>query len=196
MNRTKIVWSLAIIGSSLMALVATASATTVTAPAGTPFTGTYQAASEGHVKFHNPVALIECGSAVDGHLSSHGAAVTASGPITSLSFTGCTGGWTYTVNSPGTLEVHRIAGTSNATLTSSGTTLTAFHHTLGFNCRYVTNNTTIGTITSAPSNTGHATLDVSAQIPFHNGSPFCGSGTTAWTGLYKFTTPTGLTFDD
>jgi hypothetical protein len=196
MKYVKILGLLAVSAAALMAFAATASATQVTAPAGTLYTGTITAEAEnGHVKLHNPAALIECASAVDGHLSSHGSAVTASGPITALSFTGCTGAWTVTVNAPGTLEAHKNAGDHNAVLTSSGATVTAFNHSLGINCRYLTANTTIGTVTSAASSTGHATLDISANIPFHSGSPFCGTGTTAWTGQYKVTSPTGLTFD-
>jgi hypothetical protein len=61
----------------------------------------------------------------------------------------------------------------------------------GISCRYSTNNTTIGTLTSGSP----ATVDLAANIPFHSGSVFCGSGATTLTGSYKLTSPSSLFVD-
>ena len=123
-------------------------------------------------------------------VSTHGSGVTVSGPISALSFTGCTGTWTVSVTNGGSLEAHATGG-GNATLTSSAATVVAVNDSLGITCRYKTENTDIGTLTGAASSTSHATLDISASIPFHSGSIFCGSGASAWTGSYTVTTPKG-----
>jgi hypothetical protein len=186
MKYAKILGLLAIAAAALMAFAATASATEVTSPAGTVYTGTIVSENEnGHVILHNPISKIECASNVTGTVSTHGAGVTAGGPITALSFTGCTNNWHVTVVSGGSLEIHASGG-GNGTLTSSGATVEATR--FGVTCRYATNNTDIGTVTAGE----HATLDISAAIPFHSGSPLCGSGATAWTGSYKITSPTNL----
>jgi hypothetical protein len=176
---------LAVAVSILWMAAGTASATTLVSPAGTVYTGSLVAEAEGHVVLHNPIAKIECASKVEGTVESHGAGVTAGGKISSLSFTGCTDSWHVTVVAAGSLEVHNSGG-GNGTVTSSGATVEATR--FGVTCRYATSSTDIGTFTGGSP----ATLDISAGIPFHSGSIFCGSGPTTWTGSYKVTTPTAL----
>jgi hypothetical protein len=189
MKYAKILGLLAISAAALMAFAGVASATVVTAPAGSTYTGEIKAENEGgHVVLDNPIAKIECTSNVAGTITQHGAGVTVKGNITSLSFTNCTNSWHVTVISAGTLEAHALGG-GNATLTSSGATVEATR--FGIACRYSTTNTDIGTLTGAATSTSHATLDISAAIPFHGGSGLCGGGATTWTGSYKVTTPTG-----
>ena len=178
--------------AALMVFVGTASATTVTAPAGSAYTGSIRLLSEGHVAIDNPIAAISCNSEIEvSNIESHGAGVTAKGPLSWFSFFNCTNSWEVTVLSAGSLEFHSTGG-GNATVTSSGATLVATR--LGITCRYATSNTDIGTVTGAATFTSHATLDISAAIPFHSGSGLCGSGSTTWTGAYKVLNPTGLTF--
>src|SRR6188472_4056675 len=177
---------LLVAASVLWMAVGTAAATVVTSPPGTVYTSTIKAEAEGHVVLDNPIAKIECASAVEGKVESHGEGVTVGGKISALSFTGCTNSWHVTVVSAGSLEIHAL-GEGNGTLTSSGATVEATR--FGVTCRYATSNTDIGTLTSGEP----ATMDINASIPFHSGSFLCGSGATSWTGSYKVTTPTSLT---
>jgi hypothetical protein len=184
MKYVKILGLLAVAAAALMAFAASASATTVTTGTGGETTPTIHAVSEGHAILENPNANIECASTVEGTVTSHGTGVTTVGHITSLTFTGCTSGWTVTVNSPGSLEIHWTSG-YDGTLTSSGATITAVLHTIfgDITCRYVTNATHIGTVTGG----NPATLHIEGSIPFHSGSGFCGEGASRWTGSYTTT---------
>jgi hypothetical protein len=192
MKYVKMIGLMAIAAAAVMAFAGTASATTVTSPSGTLYTGKIVAASGGHVVLDNPIAKIECSSKVEGTVTSHGAGVTAKGTISSLTFGSpvgtCTDSWHVTVVSAGSLEIHGTGG-NNGTLTSSGATVEATR--FGITCRYATNNTDIGTFTGGTP----ATLDISASIPFHSGSVFCGTGATAWTGAYDGTSPGSLFID-
>jgi hypothetical protein len=192
MKYVKVLGLLAAAVAALMAFAGTASATQITSPTGTLYTGTVHAVSEGHVVLHNPIAKIECESTVDIGSLTHGVGVTAKGTISSLSFTGCTNSWHVTVVTGGELEIHPDTpggGQYDGTLTSSGATVESTR--FGVNCRYSTSNTEIGTLTGG----AHATLSISAAIPFHNGSPLCGSGATSWTGSYTIDSPTSLYVD-
>jgi hypothetical protein len=192
MKYVKMLGLLAVAAAALMAFAGTASATVLTSPAGTVYTGEIKAETEnGHAILHNAFTTVECNSFVTGKVEKHGAGVTAGGNISTLSFPTCTGD-TVTVTTPGSLEIHTGAN-GHGTLTSSGAAVSVFNHAFGGTCIYTTNNTQIGTVTPAPSNTGHATLDISATIPRSGGSLgiFCGS-TGSWTGNYKVTSPTGL----
>lgn len=170
-------------------LTGSASATSVTAPGGTVYTGAIAAESAGEVVLDNPIAAISCSSTIEVGTSQHGSGVTWKGPATSISQTGCTNGWHVTVISAGSFEIHYISGSFNATVTSNGTTFEATR--FGITCRYATTATDIGTITGGLN----STLHLSAGIPFHSGSGLCGSGATTWTGNYEVTTPTSLSFD-
>jgi hypothetical protein len=188
MKHLKLFGLLAIAAAAMMAFAAGASATTVTS-GGTVFTGALVSEAEGHVILDNPIAAISCASKVEGSVEQHGEGVTAKGNISALSFTNCTNSWHVTVVSAGSLEVHPIAGSSDGTLTSSGATVEATR--FGMTCRYATSSTDVGRVTAGE----HATLDISAAIPFHSGSGLCGSGATTWTGSYGVTAPTNLTVD-
>lgn len=202
MNFAKILGLLAIAVSALTSFAATASADVATSPTGTVYTSTLKAAAEGHAVLDNPIAKIECASTVEGTITKHGAGQSVSGPISSLTFGSpvgtCTNGWHVTVVTGGTLSVNGTAGSYNGHVFSSGATVES---TITFQsqpcchavitCRYATNNTTIGTLTGGQT----ATLHINASIPFHSGSPFCGTGATAWTGSYIINTPDSLYID-
>ena len=166
-----------------------AEATSLTSPTGTVATPTIKAEAEGHVVLDNPITKIECASTVTGSITVHGNGKSASGPITSLSFTGCTEEWHVTVVLGGSLSVNGTTGTYNGDVLSTGATVETTR--FGTTCRYSTNATTIGTLTGGTP----ATLDISASIPFHSGSVFCGSGATSWTGSFKVTSPSSLYVD-
>ncbi|HKF83820.1 MAG TPA: hypothetical protein VKB23_12780 [Solirubrobacterales bacterium] len=195
MKYVKMLGLLAIAASALFAFAATASATTVT-KSGAIYTGKLAAATEGHAILHDTSGLgltIECNGTVEGEITKHGAGVTASGPITSLTWSNCTNNWTVTTLLKGSLEIHNIAGTSDGTLTSTGTEVTTFQHGTGLHCIYKTNATDIGRYTATPAG-GKSTLDISATIPRTGGSSgfFCGTA-GAWTGSYELeATPANL----
>ena len=175
----KILGLLALAVTALVALPAVAQATTVTSPTGTTITGEKEGKSEGHVVLHNSFSKIECKSELNGPIETHGSGVTAGGKVKTLSFTGCTNSWHVTTVAGGTLEAHFTSG-YNATITSSGTTITSTR--LGVTCNYVTNNTHFGTATGG----NPATLHVEARIPIHTGSSgLCGTEPVQLTGSYE-----------
>jgi hypothetical protein len=172
----------------MMVTAAASSATTLTAPAGTIYTGEIKAESEGHAIIDNPIAKIECSWSFGGTVQSHGSGATVRIALSSLATTGCTNSWHFTTVAAGRLEVHWTnEGNGTLTWTESTTESTRF----GITCRYSTSNTDFGTITGrAP-----ATLDISAAIPFHSGSGLCGSSAVAFTGSVNVTTPGQLLVD-
>ena len=196
MKPLRTIASVVVAAAAFMGFASNATATTVTSPPSTTFTGHIEAATElGHVILHASNGVtIECQGFVTGSLTSHGASVTASGAISHLTFPSCTGADVVSVIAAGTLEAHAI-GSGQATLTSSGATITATDGATGISCEYTTSGTHIGVVTPAPTATGHAILDIkSASIPRTGDSILCG-GSATWTGSYRITTPTGLTFD-
>ncbi len=188
MRYVKIVGQLAVVAAALMAFAGSASADTATSPAGTVYTSKLVAFSGGHAVLDNPIAKIECASKVEGTVTGHGAGKPVSGTISSLTFTPCTNEWHVTTVAAGTLSVDNTGATT--TVTSNGATVEATR--LGVTCRYATSNTPVGTLTSGTT----ATMNISANIPFHSGSFLCGSCATVWTGGYDVFTPDTLIVDN
>lgn len=189
MKHSKILCLLAVAAAAFMVLAASASATTVTGPNGETNPIIHLVSEESaragtkHLLLHNPITTIECESTAEGQITNvGGTGATASGALTSLSFTPCTNNWVFHVNLKGSLEVHGEAG-NKGTLTSSGVKLTATR--FGLSCVYETAATDIGTLTGG----NPATLDISAKIPLNTAlsSFLCGSGAANWTGAYKTT---------
>jgi hypothetical protein len=189
MKYVKILGLLAVAAAALMAFAGTASADSVTSPTGTTYTSTLKASAEGHAVLDNPIAKIECASTVEGKVEKHGAGIPASGNISGLTFSNCTDSWHVTVVAAGSLSVSGSSGSYNGDVFSNGATVEATR--FGISCRYLTTNTTVGTATGGTP----ATMDISASIPFHSGSVFCGTGATAWTGSYTVGTPGSLFVD-
>jgi hypothetical protein len=188
MKYVKILGLAAMALAALMALAGTASASTVTSPKGTTYTSTIKAVNEGNVTltsvFGGFGAVTCTASTVEGKVEQHGGALTAGGKISSLTFTGCSGGEpTSPVATRGKLEIH-----APNTLTSQGAEV-IIHKTLFGTCTFNTNTaTSLGTLTDTSVTGGNATLDIKATIA----SP-CGNGT--WEGAYKVTTPATLFVD-
>jgi hypothetical protein len=210
MRNLKMLGLLAIAGAALMAFVGTASATTLTSPTGTSYTGIVTAESHGTTSLHGAFVTVSCAkSHVEGKIEKHGVGVTVSGKISTLSFTECN--FPVTVVKPGSLEVHAINTTPSGsnptihtcttayctgTLTSTGAEI-KIHTSIG-ECIFTTSNTDIGEITPTNDTGGHATFDIGTHgtgvIPRTGGSFFCGS-TGQWTGSYTVTTPSTLWID-
>ena len=193
MKYVKMMGLLAVAAAALMAFVGTASATTITSPTGSPYTGNIHAESHSpKTILHGEALTVECEeSTVGGSIATHGASVTASGGISTLDFNKCN--YEVTVLNKGSLEAHTTKP-GHASLTSTGAEIT-IHGPFGINCLYKTSNTPLGTLTDSHTTGGHATFDIdSALIPRTGHSAFCGSF-GEWTGSYTVTNPTRLYVD-
>lgn len=176
-------------GFLLLALSSTAEATPLTSPAGTSFTSTIKAVSEGSISLHNAVGTISCNSTIEGKVESH-SATKASGKVTSLTFGAC-GEGTAHVHKPGSLDLHvNSSGTGTLTSTGAEVELTMF----GVECVYTTSNTDLGTLTDSSLTSGNATVDIESILTRTAGSFFCGSAANL-EGSYKVTTPSSLYLD-
>jgi hypothetical protein len=186
MKYVKMLGLLAVAAAALMAFAGTASATTVTSPAGTLYTSNI-AATAGATELVGSFTTVKCSSSsVSGSVKTHGAGVTAEGPISALSFSGCN--FPVTVKKEGTLIAHATSG-GNGTLTSSGAEVIV--HTSVGECVFTTSSTDIGTLKGGTP----AKLEIaSAAINRTGGSFLCGS-TAKWSGTYTVNTPGSLFLD-
>lgn len=189
MRHLKILGLLAVAAVALLAFAGTAGADTVTSPTNTSYTGSITAVSEGHSITHNPIAKIECASTFTFNVEAHPAGGKVSGAVTHIKTEPCTNNWHVTVITAGTMSIEHQSG-YNGDLYSHE--LTVEKTRFGIPCRYRTETTTIGTVTGGSP----ATIHINGKIPFHNGSPLCGTGGTLMTGAYTVTTPTSLYVDN
>lgn len=192
MNHLKLPGLVALAAAGLMAFTGVASATTLTSPKGTTYTGTVQATST-PLKFEGSFITVECQPmTIDGAVESHGAATTAGFKIQfATGFIPCS--FSFTVLRMGSLEIHTDseAADGNGRVTWSGFEFTI--HTSVGTCTFAANKTDVGTLTG--SDTGKAVWNLnSTSIPKTAGSFFCGTAVTM-TGSYTFTTPSTLSVD-
>jgi hypothetical protein len=158
------------------------------------------AEAESEVILHPIIGDIKCkaGSTVQAAIAEAGAPgkpVTGTiGEPKNLTWKECNG--TVNTITGGTLEASLIAGTTNASVKSTGAEVTA--EIFGFHCIFSTNNTPIGTLTDSQTLKGAtATFDISATIPRTGGRSggFCGPD-AEWTGSYKIDNPDRLDITD
>jgi hypothetical protein len=177
---------------ALAALAGTASATTLTSPVNTTYTGTLKLQSSSTISLTSVFGgwgKLNCtSSTIESSVGSHGAGVTVSGNISTLTFSACN--LPVTVVNKGSLELHRV-NDEEAALTAKGATITV-HMTLFGTCHFIASGTGtgIGTLTTTPKTGGNAVLDTSGTLQSENG---CGTGT--WEGSYKVVTPASLFID-
>jgi hypothetical protein len=177
------------VAAALMAFVGTASASVFTSPKGTIYTSTFKATSTNFV-LHGSFTSIECKhSSVEGKVEQHGmvagTTVNAGGKVSSLTFSGCTGGTMTPVINPGTLVIN-----SKAEVYSNGLEFTA--HTSVGECIFTSANTKLGIFNSSANDTSSATWGLgSATVHRTGGSFFCGTWGTL-TGSYTFAQPLPL----
>ena len=194
MRYLKILGLAALTGGVLMALASTASATTLTFPTGTTYTGTVTIEEEVVLKLDGAFATVECSeSHIEFDVEQHGAGVTVAGKVKTHSLGGCN--FAAIVKNPGTMEIHAVGtGTHRTgTLTSSGTEV-SISTSVG-TCVFTTNATHFGTITPTNDTGGHATLDTeSAKLPRTGGNFLCGSSATM-TGSHTISKPEKLWID-
>jgi hypothetical protein len=188
MKYVKMLGLLAVAAASLTAFAGTASATIVTSPPGTTYTGTIHAESEGSTSLDGSFVTVSCGrSTFSTRVNTHGAGVTAIGFSSSLTFSECN--YPVTVQNGGSLELHG-SGSGNATATSTSAQI-EIQTSVG-TCIFTTTFTDIGTLTGSASTKSNATLDIgSAAIPRTGGNFLCGLSAT-WTGAYRIWSPSNL----
>jgi hypothetical protein len=202
MKHLKMFGLAAMAAMALMGLVGvgSASATTLTSPTGTVYTGEIDASLEPGTS-----ALLEAGffnitcttSTVKGQPNAQSDTTTVNGPINTLTFgstaTPCNA--TVTVITNGSLEIHAI-GTGNevnGTLTGKSSEVTVA--ALGTSCVYGTSTgTDLGTLTGTQKTGGTATMDIEASLPRISGGFAC-ANPAKWTGKYTVTTPDSLWID-
>jgi hypothetical protein len=191
MNRLKMLGLGIAAATFLLAFAGTAAATSLTSPAGTIYTGTIKAESEGPTSLHGTFATVTCGkSVVEGKVEQHGSAITAEGKVSSLTFSECN--YPVTVKKSGTLVVHSLEN-GLGTLTSTGAEI-VIHTSVG-ECVFTTSGTPIGTLTDSSITGGNATLDIgSVSIPRTGGTMPCGIRGN-WTGSYRVSSPSALYLD-
>jgi hypothetical protein len=194
MKYVKILGPLAVAATALMAFASTASATTLTSPKGTTYTGEFHATA-GALTLHGVKTLTCESSTMSGKVETHGSSSTVEGTINTLTLSEC-GTDDATIELKGKLIAHTSPNNvTEGTVTSDGATI-LFHVTsLGITCGYKTEETDLGTLTTSAASGETAVLMIdAAAIPRHSGSFFCGSS-SEWTGQYSVTTPMELWVD-
>ncbi|HEY6731679.1 MAG TPA: hypothetical protein VI039_11730 [Solirubrobacterales bacterium] len=180
-----------------MALPATASADSATAPSGTLYTGSVSAANEGAITIHGVVDITCSNSSMSGSVATHGSGVLVWVPFNSLTFTNCN--QHVKVLAGGGLTFNQFGSGGNAIVESEEAEITVQITSIFGNvhCYFGTRilGTPIGTLTGAASNSDHATLDLSGFLEVLGGSSFLCGSSAEWTGNYKFNSPTGLRVD-
>jgi hypothetical protein len=186
MKYLKMLGVAALAAAALMMVAAPASATNLTSPSGTTYTGEIKA-SAGTMELHGSFVTVKCNkSSLGGKVASHGSGVTEKWTLFLLFWDECNFHWT--VIKLGTIEIHWISP-NVGTVTWSGGEITIA--TSIANCIFTSSNTQIGTLTGGTT----AKIDInSAGIPRTGHSIFCGSSGTL-TGSYTIDTPDTLLVD-
>jgi hypothetical protein len=167
-----------------------ASASTLTSPAGTVYHGAVTASNSGTLTLTGGFKNIECnGGTQEWFLVGGSATETVHGSVSTLTFEACN--CEVVVVTKGTLEIH-AAGSGNGTLTSSGTKVTVNCSTIFGNvhCIYTTSNTDLGSLTGG----AEATMDITATIPQESTNFLCAEE-SIWHATYKVTRPKPLFVD-
>lgn len=180
MKHSKTLGLTALALAALMAMAGTASATTLTWPSGTTYTGVIRSEATSNLTFTSAFGgfgSISCTfSVLDSTVKNHGASSTVSGTVLEWTLKACTGG---EVTSPiavaGSFEIHRI-GANVGNWTSLGAEIVIHNTALG-TCGFSTakTGTSIGTLTGSPSASSSAILDVKATLTATSG--ICGNAT-------------------
>jgi hypothetical protein len=175
----------------LMAMPAVASATTLTSPPGTVYTGTIKTENEGSLTLTSAFggfgAVTIGKSIIELKVSTHGASVTAGGAISTLDLTSSTGGdVTSPVATRGSLEFHGASTTGNATVTWLNAEVIV-HNTAWGTCVFTTSSkgTHLGLLTGSNVTKGKATLHINSTLT----GP---CGTAVWEGAHTVVTPSTL----
>jgi hypothetical protein len=206
MKYAKMLALAAVAAGALMALIGagTASATVICSttadpcpsgqawPNGTKIDFSIPSGSSAILKDTSGNELDKCtGSTVNGEITNTGSATeTVTGTIAELLWSGCTF-TTKTVSTGNKLKVHKIAGTSNGTVTSDNQIEVTINTVLFGSCIYgVAAESSVGTITEGK---GTAATFVANATAKRFGTNFACPETSKWTGTYVLTTPSATT---
>jgi hypothetical protein len=200
MKHLKMLGLLGLAATAILAVLAgSASATELTSPKGTVYTGTFSAETENGITFEGPFSVKCNNSRWEAVTEKQGPLITASGKLQNITFTEC-GKTTVSVNKPGTFEIHTDAASANGNgfMTSSGMEITTLFHVtlLGFpwtlHCITETQNTPIGTITGSLT-TGETPKTEPAPTP--DPTDAACSESVEVTSSYQITSPHYLDID-
>jgi hypothetical protein len=180
MKHLKILGLFVMAAAALMAFAGSASAATFTSPAGTEYTGAIDATAESSLLLEAGFAEITCTeSTIQGTVTTNDN-TEASGPFTSVSYSGCGQSTVDTLSSTGTLTIKK----SNHEVRGSGVEVTTSE--FGISCVYgLGAGTKIGT---ASQNGETVTMKIEANLPKISGGFFCASP-ASWHGTYLVTEP-------
>ncbi|HYH53921.1 MAG TPA: hypothetical protein VD761_07295 [Solirubrobacterales bacterium] len=180
-------FGLAMLAAALLAFAAPASATTVTSPAGTEYTGEFHATASSSLLMQAGFVNLTCTeSTIKGRIESNGGA-TAGGKISTLSFSSC-GATTFDVLINGSLSIEATGEGKGIVRGSGSQWTTAF---FGISCVYgTTTNTTLGTVTGGTP----AKMSIAATLPKISGGFLC-ADPASMSGSYQFTSPSTLLVD-
>ncbi len=128
-------------------------------------------------------------STVKGKITNAGSSTaTVTGPVEELTWGSCT--FPTKTLTLGKLEVHKIAGTSNGTLTADGTFEVTINTIFFGSCIYgVTSGVDLGELTEGNPAIFHA----NAVAEKFSGSNFACPSTSKWTATYTLTSPSNTT---
>jgi hypothetical protein len=193
MKQLKIISLVAVAVTMQLVGAGTASATMLTSPQGTNYTGGgLKLLSEEKITIRNEtIAETKCDWTLEGKSETHGPAVTAVASLSALSLENCSPKAEVTVTSPGSLEFHTDTGENgNGVVTWVGAQLTIKYTMVGITCVYTSGTgITFGTLTGSNWTGGPATLELgTVKIPRTGGGAICGSNGII-TGNFQVATP-------
>ena len=183
--------------AALAMMAATASASTITSPAGTHYTSLVRADSEGeHVRIHRfPFSVVTCEfSRIEWQVEKGiGIFTTARGPVTHFSLGFCS--QSVTILKKGTIEVHKGGWGSGEydLITWTGAELTIGGCTYRFGVK-PGETVAMGALTNSSSTGATATIDMASNTIPTVTYPGCGIG-MEMTGIYEISTPDYLDVD-
>lgn len=180
---------------ALLVGASSASATVLTSPAGTAYTGAVKAKSSKHVLIHMGAKTITCAnSQLEWEVSSHGPASTVKGAVTAFTFEECSNETTVTVAQKGVFEVHTPSSEliKYFPITWTGFEIKINVHSIPFYCIYKGGPFEIGAITPSALTGQTAAIDIEASLPLISGA--C-SQSLKLTAAYSVTTPDYLDAD-
>jgi len=185
---------MAFIGAGSASATVICSTTVEPCPAGQKWTGsismTVPSGGRTDLVTTSNESLDSCtGSESAGPITNSGSSTTTvTGTVETFSWSNCT----FPTNTliKGKLEVHRIAGTHNGTITADGTLQWTINTVFFGSCVYaVTSGNSIGDLTEGNPGVLHVNA-VAEKVP--PSSVFCPS-TSKWTGTYQVTSPSNTT---
>ncbi|MGN6663604.1 MAG: hypothetical protein ACTHK6_05290 [Solirubrobacterales bacterium] len=201
MKYLKILGLAAIAAAALMAFAGSASATTLTSPAGTTLpAGTViksQLKAGKKAVLKGAFGNVECeASTLEGKTANTGSSTeTVHGAVEGLTFTKCN--CEVVVLKKGELEIHTLNATAdgNGTVTASGQEVTTKCNFFGieYHCIWKTSGTDLGTLTGGTPAVIAAQEAVITREGGNSGGA-CGS-TGKWTAEYEVTSPSTLLVD-